>query len=362
MRIHPSTSPFLIAHALTNLLCAAGTSAISASKAPPPPPIVRPSIAHRPLTSCPTSWWTKPFFAAVKKLVRPATANRRRKQLIIKMQMPREVFEEIMSPLTTDDCSALKRDAAGHLEPTRTTAALNYFTYEIRKGSVSDRLFALHALDPPSKPPPKRKAADMLAIGEEEDIYEVEEVCEKRQKGKRTEYLIKWRDYPEDTNTWEPPSNINKALVDAFNGKEPKPPPKERAPSLPARGAGCARARLSSAEEARGGKPETISMVCGNVIAELKEPKDGEAMPTATLTFFVLSMDKTGHIIWPTLFDAKTQAALRMQARALLQKMMDDPANPVDSTMAPALTGRGTCALWVGAPQRKLVEVAMQVA
>ena len=85
-------------------------------------------------------------------------------------------------------------------------------------------------------------------------------------------------------------------------------------------------------------------------------------MPTATLTFFVLSMDKTGHIIWPTLFDAKTQAALRMQARALLQKMMDDPANPVDSTMAPALTGRGTCALWVGAPQRKLVEVAMQVA
>lgn len=97
------------------------------------------------------------------------------------MQMPREVFEEIMSPLTTDDCSALNRDAAGHLEPTRTTAALNYFTYEIRKGSVSDRLFALHALDPPSKPPPKRKAADMLAIGEEEDIYEVEEVCEKRQ-------------------------------------------------------------------------------------------------------------------------------------------------------------------------------------
>ena len=54
-----------------------------------------------------------------------------------------------------------------------------------------------------------------------------------------------------------------------------------------------------------------------------------ERMPTMTLTFFVLSMDKTGHIIWPTNFEAKTRAALRLQARALLQKMMDDPLNPV---------------------------------
>jgi hypothetical protein len=331
-------------------------------KPPPPPPTVRPPIAHRPSTSCPTSWWTKPFYAALKKLVRPATANRRRKELSIKMQMPRAVFEEILAPLTPEDCNELKCDADGHLLPTKTTGALNYFTYVIKKGSVTDRLFAFDALDPPPKPPPKRKATEMLEIGEEEDVYEVEEIREKRQKGARTEYLVKWLNWPESTNTWEPPSNINKALVGAFNGKPPKPPPKARAASLPARGAGCARARLSAAEEARGGRPETISMVCGKVIAELKEPKSGEAMPMATFTLFVLSMDKNGHIIWPTNFEAKTQAALRMQARALLQKMIDDPNNPVDATMAPALTGTGTSSLWAGAPRRQLVEVAMEVA
>ena len=85
-------------------------------------------------------------------------------------------------------------------------------------------------------------------------------------------------------------------------------------------------------------------------------------MPTATLTFKVLSLDKNGHIIWPTTFEAKTQAALRMQARALLQKMINDPNNPVDATMAPALTGTGTSSLWAGAPRRQLVEVAMGVA
>ena len=99
------------------------------------------------------------------------------------MQMPRAVFEEIMSPVTIEDCSKIKRDAEGLLEPTRTTAALNYFEYEIKKGSVSDRLFSFDSIDPPPKPPPKRKAAEMLEIGEEEDVYEVEEIRAKRLKG-----------------------------------------------------------------------------------------------------------------------------------------------------------------------------------
>ena len=43
-------------------------------------------------------------------------------------------------------------------------------------------------------------------------------------------------------------------------------------------------------------------------------------------------------------------------------KMIDDPNNPVDATMAPALTGTGTSALWVGGPKKKLVEVTMEAA
>ena len=247
--------------------------------------------APRPTISCPTSWWTRPFHTSLKKLIRPATANRRRKELTIKMQMPREVFEEIVAPLTTDDVAGLERDESGHLVPTRTTAAVNYYEYSIRKGSVSDRLFHLDALDPPPKPSRKRKAEEM-AIGEEEDIYEVQEIREKRfnQEKKRTEYLVKWHDWPETTNTWEPARNINKEDVAAFEGRPLKYSRADR-PSMPARGVGCARARLSSAAEARGGKPETISMICGNVLAKLKEPKNKEVMPTATVTFFEMGVE-----------------------------------------------------------------------
>ena len=98
-------------------------------------------------------------------------------------------------------------------------------------------------------------------------------------------------------------------------------------------------------------------MVCGHVIAKLAESRTDEYMPRATLTFYVLSMDKNGHIIWPTLFSDKAQAQLRQQARTLLRQMIDDPLNPCDSTMEPAMTATGTSSIWQGAPKRKLVEV-----
>ena len=85
-------------------------------------------------------------------------------------------------------------------------------------------------------------------------------------------------------------------------------------------------------------------------------------MPRLRMTFFVLTMDKTGHITWPTSFDDRTQAALRKQARALLQQMIDDPLSPVDSTMAPALEGTGTSSIFQGAPRRQLVTVQPEMA
>ena len=72
---------------------------------------------------------------------------------------------------------------------------------------------------------------------------------------------------------------------------------------------------------------------------------------------FVGTMDKMGHITWPTKFAPAAQAALRMQVRALLRKMIDDPENPCDASMEPAMTGWGS-SLWEGAPQRQLVVVA----
>ena len=96
------------------------------------------------------------------------------------MAVPREVFEELMEPLAPEDVEGLQRDSAGALIPTKTTATLRYYAYSIRKGSVSDKLFQLHTMDAP--PPPKKKEAEVAAIGEE-NVYEVEEILDSRKKG-----------------------------------------------------------------------------------------------------------------------------------------------------------------------------------
>ncbi|XP_026378617.1 chromobox protein homolog 7-like [Papaver somniferum] len=48
-----------------------------------------------------------------------------------------------------------------------------------------------------------------------EEFFEIEEVRRKRVRKGRIEYLIKWRDWPERSNTWEPLENVQE-FVDEF--------------------------------------------------------------------------------------------------------------------------------------------------
>ena len=55
----------------------------------------------------------------------------------------------------------------------------------------------------------KTKAQSKLSSSGEE-LYSVEKILDKRiRKGGRAEYLIKWLNYPESENTWEPENNLN---------------------------------------------------------------------------------------------------------------------------------------------------------
>ena len=107
------------------------------------------------------------------------------------------------------------------------------------------------------------------------------------------------------------------------------------------RGSGVARLQLTRASQKRGETARLVSMVVGNVIVKVKVPKHLGAMPTCELLFFVATMDETGHINWPTAFDAKARAALRKQFVAQLKTMLDDDAYPTAPVMQEALSGTG---------------------
>jgi hypothetical protein len=65
-----------------------------------------------------------------------------------------------------------------------------------------------------SRPPPE--------LIDEEEEWEVEKILDRRERkvgrGKRIEYLIKWKGYPEWENTWEPTNNLihSKELINEF--------------------------------------------------------------------------------------------------------------------------------------------------
>jgi hypothetical protein len=92
---------------------------------PPPPPTEDIVEADAPvrLASVPTSWYIDPYKQSLRTLVRPCTATTRRKELTIKVPMPREAFEEIMAPLQEGDAQGVLRDDSGRLKPTKMSGA-----------------------------------------------------------------------------------------------------------------------------------------------------------------------------------------------------------------------------------------------
>ena len=69
----------------------------------------------------------------------------------------------------------------------------------------------------------QKEPGPVTVEGQEE--YEVERIVRsRRMKGQRVLYEIKWKDYPEDENTWEPIENLVNARehLDYFFKKHPR--------------------------------------------------------------------------------------------------------------------------------------------
>jgi hypothetical protein len=63
----------------------------------------------------------------------------------------------------------------------------------------------------------------------EDDEYLVEELLQRRKKGGRTEFLVKWRGYPRNEATWEPETELSRRCADLIaDFKPPQPNSKRR--------------------------------------------------------------------------------------------------------------------------------------
>ena len=70
---------------------------------------------------------------------------------------------------------------------------------------------------------PRNKGKKRKRDQEEEESYSVEKVCAKRTVSGKIEYLLKWRGYPDEDNTWEPLDNLDcPELIEAFESRKNK--------------------------------------------------------------------------------------------------------------------------------------------
>ena len=118
---------------------------------------------------------------------------------------------------------------------------------------------------------------------------------------------------------------------------------------------GCAKLQLKRAAQKRGKLARLLSMVVGNMLIKIKVPKFQRSMPTVEILLFLATMDHNGHVNWPTTFEPSARAQLRVQFRAHLRLMLDDPKYPVNPAMEAAMTGRGSDSLREVPPKRRLV-------
>jgi hypothetical protein len=61
------------------------------------------------------------------------------------------------------------------------------------------------------EPASPRAQLDKTTELENEEEYEVEKILAHRGEGPQTEYLVKWKGYDHDENTWEPIEHLTNA-------------------------------------------------------------------------------------------------------------------------------------------------------
>ena len=105
---------------------------------------------------------------------------------------------------------------------------INPLSYRISMphGSTAHNVFHVSRLTAERLPPPAHQVKGTNpppAVDSHLPEWEVEDIIGYRQLRGRPQYLVKWRGYPEESNSWEPERNLRhaKQLLKAFQDKSP---------------------------------------------------------------------------------------------------------------------------------------------
>jgi len=125
---------------------------------------------------------------------------------------------------TTRPSGKLDQVKLGAFKIKRVIGPVNY-ELQLPKGMKIHPIFHVSLLEPA---PPNAELAQDITIESDDVDYEVEEIKDLRKFGRQWKYLVKWKEYDDTDNTWEPLKNLKGCpeKVESFHqipGKPPRP-------------------------------------------------------------------------------------------------------------------------------------------
>jgi len=117
--------------------------------------------------------------------------------------------------------------------------------------------------------------AEFSASDSEGEIYEVEQILDSRKTGRTNEYLVKWRNFDESYNSWEPQRNLNgaKEVLQAYL-KAQKTPAKLEPKSVK---------KVTTATKTLGGSTVTKTVTTTTTKADLSSPESSPVLRRRTV-------------------------------------------------------------------------------
>jgi hypothetical protein len=95
--------------------------------------------------SVPKHWFTKLLHHKIKTAIRPLTKSTRRKEQLLEMRIPQQIFVDLMKPMDTGDMDKFEwvDESKSSLKPTDDKPSYEEFKYEIKSPSLNDKFFRL---------------------------------------------------------------------------------------------------------------------------------------------------------------------------------------------------------------------------